>query len=282
VNAIAQAGRFPFAQEWSWPIRNLLNDVRVRYGIKLGLAGLLALFLTQILRLPDDAWAILTVFVMMLSQYVGSAAVKAITRVLGTIAGAIVGVWLVGNYTSTPMIFLPVLFVVIAFATYKFGQIGPRQAPYAYFVLGVTTLVIATDGIAAPEKAWQLGLYRPEEILVGIVSALLVSSILWPRYARAEFITSARDALRSVEALLSAPTQADVRGEDANAALDKIRQTFAARLGALTNLRQAGARESTLFSARLPQYDAYLVSLTSVFDAALYLAEQPLPDAPIV
>src|SRR5262249_48768655 len=44
----------------------------------------------------------------------------------------------------------------------------------------------------------------------------------------------------------------------------------------------AGARESTLFSARLPHYDAYLVSLTSVFDAALYLAEQPLPDAPIV
>jgi len=282
VNAIAQAGRFPFAQEWSWPIRNLLNDVRVRYGIKLGLAGLLALFLTQILRLPDDAWAILTVFVMMLSQYVGSAAVKAITRVLGTIAGAIVGVWLVGNYTSTPMIFLPVLFVVIAFATYKFGQIGPRQAPYAYFVLGVTTLVIATDGIAAPEKAWQLGLYRPEEIVVGIVSALLVSSILWPRYARAEFITSARDALRSVEALLSAQTQDDARGADASAALDKIRQTFAARLGALTNLRQAGARESTLFSARLPQYDAYLVSLTSLFDAALYLAEQPLPDAPIV
>src|SRR5262249_31108898 len=82
VNASAQAGSFLFAQDWSSPIRDLLSDVRVRYGIKLSLAGLLALFLTQILRLPDDAWAILTVLVMMLSQYVGSAAVKAITRVL--------------------------------------------------------------------------------------------------------------------------------------------------------------------------------------------------------
>ena len=71
MNAIAQAGSFSFTRDWSWPIRNLLSDVRVRYGIKLGLAGLLALFLTQILRLPDDAWAILTVFVMMLSQVRG-------------------------------------------------------------------------------------------------------------------------------------------------------------------------------------------------------------------
>src|SRR5262245_59175625 len=183
---------------------------------------------------------------MMLSQYVGSAAVKAVTRVLGTIAGAILGVWLVGNYTSTPTIFLPVLFGVMAFATYKFGQIGPRQAPYSYFVLGVTTLVIATDGIAAPDKAWQLGLYRSEAILVGVISALLVSSILWPRYARSEFITSARQVLRSVNSLLSTQTNTDARAEITNAALSQIRQTFAERLAALNNLRQAGARESTL------------------------------------
>ena len=48
---------------------------------------MLALCLTQLLPLPHDSWAILSVLVVMLSQYVGAAAVKAIMRVVGTIAG---------------------------------------------------------------------------------------------------------------------------------------------------------------------------------------------------
>jgi uncharacterized membrane protein YccC len=187
----------------------------------------------------------------MLGDYVGTAAVKAITRVVGTIAGAIVGVWLVGNYTSTPTVFLPVLFVVMAHATYQFGHFGLRQFPYTYFLLGLTTLVIATDGIATPNQAWQLGLYRTEEILAGVISALLVSSILWPRYAREEFVTTAREALASIEQFLL--DQNETRAHNLTTAnLREIRVRFAEKLTALTNLRYAGARESSVFSAQLP------------------------------
>jgi len=275
VSAIAQVSSVPLAQSGHWPGQDLLGDPRIRHGVKLGLAGLLALCLTQLLPLPHDSWAILTVLVIMLGDYVGTAAVKAITRVVGTIAGAIVGVWLVGNYTSTPLVFLPVLFVVMAHATYQFGHFGVRQFPYTYFLLGLTTLVIATDGIASPDQAWQLGLYRTEEILAGVISALLVSSILWPRYAREEFLTTAREALGSIEPVLL--DQNKTRTDDLTTVnLSEIRARFAQKLTALTNLRYARARESSIFSSHLPSYDAYLVSLISVFDAALYLAEWPL------
>ena len=112
MSAIAQARNVPLTSRFLLILENLLIDLRIKHGIKLGLAGLLALAFTQILALPHDAWAILTVLVMMLSRYVGLAAVKAITRVIGTIGGAMIGTWLVGNYTSRPAIFLPVLFVV--------------------------------------------------------------------------------------------------------------------------------------------------------------------------
>ena len=275
MSTIARASSVPLTQSGHWPGRDLLRDLRIRHGVKLGLAGLLALCLTQLLPLPHDSWAILTVLVIMLGDYVGTAAVKAIMRVVGTIAGAIVGVWLVGNYTSTPIVFLPVLFVVMAHATYQFGHFGLRQFPYTYFLLGVTTLVIATDGIAAPDQAWRLGLYRTEEIVAGVISALLVSSILWPRYAREEFVTTAREALGSIESLLldQNKTRAD---HPTTANLREIRARFAGKLTALTNLRHAGARESSIFSAQLPSYDAYFVSLISIFDAVLYLAEWPL------
>src|ERR1700741_5554004 len=112
------------------------------------------------LRLPNDNWAILTVVVLMGARFVGSIAFKAIMRVIGTIAGALVGVWLVGNYTSTPAIFLPVFFLVMAITAYKYGQFGGRQVPYAFYLLGLTTLSVVTNGIARPDQAWQVGIDR--------------------------------------------------------------------------------------------------------------------------
>src|SRR5258707_4288641 len=260
------------ATGWQWTRQDLFGDLRVRYGIKMGLAGLLALLCAQVLRLPHDNWAILTVVVLMSARFVGSIAVKAMMRVIGTIGGALVGVWLVGNYTSTPAIFLPVLFLVMAFASYKYGQLGARQVPYAYYLLGFTALTIATDGVTDPAQAWQIGFDRTEEILVGIMSSLLVTSILWPRYAREEFIEAGRAALKTVNQLVSAHVQASIDPANAPSETEEIHYTFDQQLSVLKDLQQPGARESTFFSARLSNYNAFLVSLTNLFHAGLYLS----------
>jgi uncharacterized membrane protein YccC len=269
---VARTEAVPVVTKWHWMPQDPFGDLRIRYGIKMGLAGLLALFCTQVLRLPHDNWAILTVLVLMSAQFVGSITVKAIMRVIGTIAGALVGIWLVGDYTSTPAIFLPVLFLVVALASYQFGQLGARQVPYAYFLLGLTTLTVATDGVTDPAQAWQIGLDRSEEILVGIMSSLLVTSVLWPRYAREEFLEAGRAALKTVSQLVSAHVQASIDPANAPSETEKIRSTFDRQLSVLRNLLQAGARESTFFSARLSNYNAFLVSLTNLFPAGLYLS----------
>ena len=74
-------GSLPFAQKWYWLLLGALADLRIRYGIKLGLAALLALYCALWLRLEHPSWAVLTALVMMGSHYVGSIAVKAIMRV---------------------------------------------------------------------------------------------------------------------------------------------------------------------------------------------------------
>ena len=269
---VARTEAVPVVTKWHWVPQDPFGDLRIRYGIKMGLAGLLALFCTQVLRLPHDNWAILTVLVLMSAQFVGSITVKAMMRVIGTIAGALVGIWLVGDYTSTPAIFLPVLFLVVALASYQFGQLGARQVPYAYFLLGLTTLTVATDGVTDPAQAWQIGLDRSEEILVGIMSSLLVTSVLWPRYAREEFLEAGRAALKTVSQLVSAHVQASIDPANAPSETENIRSTFDRQLSVLRNLLQAGARESTFFSARLSNYNAFLVSLTNLFPAGLYLS----------
>jgi p-hydroxybenzoic acid efflux pump subunit AaeB len=133
-----------------WRRQDLFGDLRVRHGIKLGLAGLLALFWAQVLRLPDANWAILTVLVLMNGQYVGAFAFKAMMRFIGTVAGALVGVWLASDYANSPVIFMIIFFLVMGFAGYRFGQVGARQVPYAYFLLGLTALTVVTDGVTNP------------------------------------------------------------------------------------------------------------------------------------
>jgi uncharacterized membrane protein YccC len=260
------------ATGWQSTHQDLFGDLRVRYGIKVGVAGLLALFCAQVLRLQSDNWAVLTVQVLMTQQHVGAFTFRAIMRVTGTIAGALVGIWLVSDYTSTPAIFLSVFFLVMAFAGYKYGQVGVRQVPYAYFLLGLTTLTVATVGVTDPARAWQIGLDRTEEILLGVISSLLVTSLLWPRYAREEFFEAGRAALKTVSQLVSVHAQTYTDRENVHSDIEKIQDTFFQELSALRNLQQAGARESTFFSVRLSNYNAFLVSLTSLFDAALDLS----------
>ena len=55
----ARTEAVPVVTKLNWMPQDPFGDLRVRYGIKMGLAGLLALFCTQVLRLPRDNWAIL-------------------------------------------------------------------------------------------------------------------------------------------------------------------------------------------------------------------------------
>jgi uncharacterized membrane protein YccC len=261
----------PIAQNWRWPLLGALGDLRIRYGIKLGLAALLALYCALLLRLEHPNWAVLTALVMMGSHYVGSITVKAIMRVLGTIGGALIGIWLAGDYTSTPAIFLPAFFLVVTFAGYKFGQFPASQVPYAYFLVGLTTLSVVTYGVTDPADVWQIGLNRTLEILDGAISALLVTTLLWPRYAREEFVEAGQAALKTASHLVSMHTEAYLGQMNVPSQAEQIDQDFAQRLSVLKNLLQAGARESTVFSAHLSTYNAYLVSLTNLFHAGLDL-----------
>jgi len=45
-----------------------------------------------------------------------------------------------------------------------------------------------------PADAWQTGLNRTLEILVGAICSLVVTTLVWPRYARAEFLETGRAA----------------------------------------------------------------------------------------
>jgi p-hydroxybenzoic acid efflux pump subunit AaeB len=253
------------------PFPDIFADFRVRYGIKLSLAALLSLYVALVLRLEHPNWAVLTALVMMNSHYVGSTSLKAILRCVGTIAGAFLGVWLVGSYTSSPVLFLLFIFIILGIAVYKFGQYPGSQAPYAYYLVGLTTLSVATYGIQDPSDVWRTGLNRALEILVGSLSSLVVTSIIWPRYAREEFFELGSKALETAAELVTLETASFIEVRDTSGQREQLQKRFEQQVSTLRNLLQAGARESTRFYGRLGNYNAFVVALTNLFQAALHL-----------
>src|SRR4029077_6908111 len=108
------------------------------------------------------------------------------------------------------------------------------------------------------------------------MSSLLVMSILWPRYAREEFLEAGRAALKTVNQLVSVHLRASIDPAIAHSEIKEIHSKFDEQLSVLRNLQQAGGRESTLFSARLVNYNAFLVSVTNLFHAGLDLGRYRL------
>jgi hypothetical protein len=238
-------------------LATILQDPGVRYGIKYGLAGVLAFFISLAARLDTPSWSVVTVFVLMLAKYVGAVAEKAVFRVVGTVIGGITGYLLTGSLQQEPLIYLPLVGLAVGFATMMFGQ---TRAPYAFFLFGLTTLVVASHGLDNPSMSWQVALTRTEEVLVGVIASLLVTSLVWPVFARDEF---RREVSKS---LLQLGEAHSMRFDFFLGRIPQPGQVpdIESGLMGLRNLLHFGSRESRYFNERLPTYEAIVRCLLQV------------------
>ena len=185
------------------PGGEVFGDMAFRYGLKFGLAGVLAVYISLLARLDKPGWALFTVFVLMVAQYVGAIAEKSIFRLIGTVVGGVAGYLITGEFEQDPVIFLALIGLVVGACTALFGQ---SRYPYAFLLCGMTALVVASNGMAKPDDSWTFMLSRIEEVVVGIVVTMVVQSVIWPRYARIEFFAHLRASFGDLrECLLDAP-----------------------------------------------------------------------------
>lgn len=252
-----------------------VRDPAFRYGLKFGLAGVLAIFIALVLRLQNPTWALFTVFVLMIAQYVGAIGEKSFFRVVGTAIGGLIGYVLTASLEQQPIVFLLCVGSVVGFCTAMFGQ---SRYPYAFFLCGLTTVVVASNGLSDPDNSWTFMLWRVEEVVVGVIATLLVQSIFWPRYARLEFTISARAAFADLRDCLIASGEVFLKGERNTAA--QRAEEFPARISGLRGLLDFGARESQFFRRRLGTYFEITICLSRIASAIVTIGEE-LPKASI-
>jgi uncharacterized membrane protein YccC len=253
----------------------VLADPKTLFGIKLGLAGLLSVYLSQLIRLGHANWALFTVLVLAPARYVGAIAERSVARVAGTILGGFIGVWLVGNYQQDRLFFLLFTFGYLGLCMYMYGG---TFFPYSFFLCANTLITVSASGIFDPIDAWSVGIGRTLEILTGVVSVIVISHLLWPQFARHEFLGLAKSTLGDVGKLIeSRRRSADLGAKPP----DEARSTVLAIRGQTLRLRallQNGANESLYFRRHLPSYRTAVVSLTHLFQASLELFRQQKGD----
>ena len=250
---------------------SLYRDPAVRYGIKFGLAGILAVFIALLLRLPEPTWALFTVFVLMVAQYVGAIAEKSFFRLIGTIAGGVLGYLLTASLEQQPLLFLTLTGLLVAVCTAMFGQ---SRFPYAFLLCGLTTVVVVSNGLDKPDASWQYMLVRVEEVTVGILATILVQCLLWPRFARLEFSRNSQAAFADLKNCFAGC--APILLDQGNPEAARHAENFPERISALRALLDFGARESKYFRARLAAYFEITCCLTRIASAIVTL-EKPLP-----
>jgi len=249
-------------------IRAVFQDPAFRYAVKFGLAGVLAVFIALLLRLEEPTWALFTIFVLMIAQYVGAIAEKSIFRIIGTVIGAVLGYLITASFEEQPVLFFTLLAIIVGFCTAMFGQ---SRYPYAFLLCSMTTVVVVSNGLGNPDQSWQYALWRIEEVTLGILVAILVQSLLWPRYARVEFLKNARSAYADLQKCFQAGSQAVFTGGNTEAS--RRAEDFPARISALRGLLDFGARESQYFRDRLTTYFEITSCLASIASAIATLSK---------
>jgi uncharacterized membrane protein YccC len=260
------------AQQLQWKDR-----IFVVHALKVGLAGVLSLFVAQALRLQYPEWAPFTVMVlMMVHPHPGSIALKALFRVVGTLVGASLGVWLVSDYVSSPIVFLSLTFLIMWVASYKVGQLSSAMASYGYFLTGVTLIIVESTAITQPDNAWFVALSRAEETFVGIVAVMIINPLFRSRSPRLEFQQLARSAIDQLEQLTNAELQHLKDGTGFDDQVMEGQTAVLRKLLTLDSLLLAERRESLYFKGNIAILQKVRDSVGSVFQAVSELTRLTL------
>ncbi|KUE79255.1 hypothetical protein ATO46_19090 [Aeromonas schubertii] len=148
---------------------------RLIHGVRLAFAFMVTLSLIRLIKLPNDAWSLVTMVVILGPlPYWGNIVTRTWHRVLGTCVGAALGMvalYLLGSLPWLGMIWCAAVMVAC-------GYVALGKRPYVGLLLGITLAVIVGPHPSSMEAA----LWRAGDVLVGALIAIVLAAI-WPHKA---------------------------------------------------------------------------------------------------
>lgn len=181
----------------------------IAFAARLAVAAIAALAIAYWLELQDPQWAIVTVYILA-QPITGAALAKGTYRIIGTIAGGVVGLIIIALFSQMPVPLIGSIALALGVCFY-FGAQMRNFTAYGFLIAGYTTALVGLEGAFNPTGAWQIALDRIAEIIIGIVCVMIVSLLFFPRYAgvvlREQLVSLFRRLCRYGAAALRPATQ---------------------------------------------------------------------------
>jgi uncharacterized membrane protein YccC len=165
-------------EEWlgDW----LHKDVLVMaYIIKVLLACLLALWLSLRFELEQPKIAMLTVVIVMQNRF-GMVFTKSLYRLLGTLVGIACSFVLVAMFAQERVLFLACMALWIGFCTAG-SMVFRHHQSYGFVLAGYTICIVGLPSTIDPTLTFDIGVTRISEIMMGLLSATIVSDLIFPQ-----------------------------------------------------------------------------------------------------
>ena len=150
-----------------------ISPVHVLHGFKTAFAAVLAYVITSFFHLELGYWAVISTVIVM-QIYVADSVALCLYRFSGTILGALIGILVILVIPVTPLFIGIALFLTIGFCSFL-TCFQPR-----FRMAAITVVILIMTGVHA-ENIILFGLSRVFEIFIGILSAFLVSVLIFPR-----------------------------------------------------------------------------------------------------
>jgi uncharacterized membrane protein YccC len=149
------------------------------YLLKVLLGSLFAMWLSLKFELEQPRTAMLTVAIVMQSRS-GMVFAKSYYRLLGSLVGILISLILVALFAQERVLFM--LSVVLWIGVCTAGSMVYRNhQSYAFVLAGYTICIVGLPAAINPDLTFSIAVTRISEILIGLISATMVSDLIFPQ-----------------------------------------------------------------------------------------------------
>ncbi len=211
------------------------------------LAAYLAAWLAMWLQLEQPATTMITVGIVM-HPHSGMVLAKSFYRALGTLAGSVFGLALMGLFPQERELFLLSLSLWVALCAGG-SMLYRNFMSYGFVLAGYTAAIVTLPVINHPLGAFDSAVMRVSEVMLGIVVAGLVSDVVFPERLR----TVLRQGARQQFAQFVEFVRGSMNGTIARGDMEQAHLRFVRSAVQLENLRASVIFEDPEVRARSRQ-----------------------------
>ncbi|MDI1353093.1 MAG: FUSC family protein [bacterium] len=256
-----------------WP-----RSVENRAAIRTSLAALIAVLISFKFHLQTPYWSGMSV-VIVANLYTGSIIDKAMMRIIGTVAGAFLGLYIAQCVANSFILYLVACFIIVSISVYFYNL---STYGYAYLLGALCAFIIISQIALAPQNAFFVAIWRPVEIAIGVIVSAISAYVIFPNHLKENINGQVKgifsDFSHEFEQLLGSLTQKELPFAE----LEVIHVTIKKKLYKATELISAMNRELGVTQAEVDVLRALLDSLFNLSRQLQILIITPLQQSDLV